>query len=74
MSVDKTVLKPCPFCGNVGTDFLQYDEDGEYAALFCTRKSCRASSPVVDTVRDENDEYDEDATFLKVAPLWNTRA
>jgi hypothetical protein len=63
----------CPYCGSTEIELLQFDEDGEYAAIFCRMKNCRASGPVVDTEDDGNNEYDESATYAKALAAWNSR-
>jgi Lar family restriction alleviation protein len=65
-------IKSCPFCGGTKVECFQYDEDGDYAAIFCCRKNCRASGPPVDAIHGE-DEYDEEATYDKALKAWNRR-
>jgi Lar family restriction alleviation protein len=63
---------PCPFCGGVEVECIQYDEDGDLAAIFCRKKNCGASGPPIDAIHGE-DEYDEDASYDKALEAWNHR-
>ena len=67
-----TEIKPCPFCGGTEIKCIQYDEDGDYFAIFCRKKNCSASGPPVDAIHGE-DEYDEAATTDRALEAWNRR-
>ena len=63
----------CPFCGSTAIELLQFDEDGDYAAMFCRRKNCGASGPVVDAEHNDDNDFDEGATYPKALSAWNNR-
>ena len=71
--IAENTVKSCPYCGGMDIELLQFDEDGEYAAIFCRGKSCRASGPLVEAEDDDNNEFDEGATYQKALAAWNIR-
>jgi len=69
-----TEIKPCPFCGGTTVECLQYDEDGDYAAIFCRKKECHASGPPVDAIHGEDEDDDEEMSYNKALEAWNLRS
>lgn len=66
-------IKACPFCGFDKAELVQYDEDGDYAALFCLNKKCSASGPSVDVRENANGCYDGKSTLREAVKAWNAR-
>lgn len=67
--MEKSELKPCPFCGNseIGASLIYIDNGYGVRFMNASCGACEAEGPPV------RETPDEDADRKKASKLWNTR-